>query len=103
MYSVFAAELTIWSMACIAKLKVMNSQLFGCVTQHEAQYVIHKRNSHRPQASKRRAARETRETHLGNGGVHNAPLPKFIEQTLGDLSARRAQRRTRGRHGKRTL
>lgn len=25
MYSVFAAELTIWSMACMAKLKVMNS------------------------------------------------------------------------------
>jgi hypothetical protein len=25
MYSVLAAELTIWSMACIAKLKVMNS------------------------------------------------------------------------------
>jgi hypothetical protein len=25
MYSVFAAELTIWSIACMAKLKVMNS------------------------------------------------------------------------------
>ena len=27
MYSVLAAELMIWSMACIAKLKVMNSQM----------------------------------------------------------------------------
>ncbi len=27
MYSVLAAELTIWSIACIAKLKVMNSTI----------------------------------------------------------------------------
>ena len=28
MYRVLAAELTIWSMACMAKLKVMNSHFY---------------------------------------------------------------------------
>jgi hypothetical protein len=66
MYSVFAAELMIWSIACMAKLKVMNSTI-GFKAAH------------------RRADADAGKAMLGDRRIDHALGAEFLQQALGDL------------------
>jgi hypothetical protein len=61
-----AAELMIWSMACMAKLKVMNSRI-GL------------------EAPEGGAHRQAREAVLGDRRVDDAAVAEFLEQPLAEL------------------
>ena len=104
MYRVFAAELMIWSMACIAKLKVMNSQIGlrpaiaapvampvkpACM-EHALFSSLHFGSTCEGRSRRYRGKRDTHSPHLSNWRVPYALCSILLQKAAGDLQARRS-------------